>query len=193
MSAAALERKYSFRDYVLLERDSNVKHEYLDGTIYAMAGGSPEHALRAANVIGLLRPQLRGGPCRVYSSDLRVRALGSGLATYPGGSVVCGPLQRDPDDRHTVLNPTVLVEVLSPTTAAYDRTAKVEDYKSIPSLGEVLLVAHDEVLCELWRRNQDGTWSRTEARGGETVELSSLGCTLAVDEVYEGTLEAIAG
>lgn len=113
--------------------------------------------------------------------------LETGLATYPDVTVVCKQAELDPDDRNTVTNPTLVVEVLSSSTAAYDRGEKLEHYKKIPSLREVVLVAHDERLIEVWQRSDDHTWSRREARHG-SLSLTSLQCTLAVDEVFRDEL-----
>src|SRR5215471_2519866 len=136
--------RYTRAEYIAFERSSNSKHEYLDGAIYAMAGGSREHAMIAGNVITLLNVALRGHPCAVHSSDLRIRVLDTGLETYPDATVVCGRAQMDPDDAHVVLNPVVVVEVTSPSSEEYDRGEKLEHYKQIPSLREVVLVSHRE-------------------------------------------------
>jgi Uma2 family endonuclease len=176
--------RYTRSEYIAFERGSNVKHEYLDGVIYAMAGGSREHALLAANVIALLGAALRGRPCAVHSSDLRIRVADTGLETYPDASVVCGRVEADPEDAHAILNPTVLVEVTSPSTEAYDRSEKLEHYKRIASLREVVLVSHRERLVEVMRREEDGSWSRHEARQGGAAKLESIACELEVDEVY---------
>jgi Uma2 family endonuclease len=182
--------RYTRAEYIAFERSSNAKHEYLDGAIYAMAGGSREHAAIAVNVSTLLNVALRGQSCAVHSSDLRVRVLDTGLETYPDASVVCGRPEIDPDDPHAILNPLALVEVTSPSTEAYDRGDKLEHYKRIPSLLEVVIVSHREQLVEVIRREQDGSWSRHEARRGGAVKLASLGCELPVDEVYR---DALAG
>src|SRR5688572_16708783 len=150
--------RYSYADYLAFEDSSNVKHEYLDGQIYGMPGGTPEHAALAATVIGLLFPQLAAGDCRAHSADLRVRILETGLATYPDVSVVCGPRQRDPADANTVTNPTLLVEVLSPTTEEYDRGEKFEHYRRIPSLRQCVLIAHDRREIEVRTRTGDDRW-----------------------------------
>src|SRR5262249_35971657 len=135
---------YFYSEYLELEEASNTKHEFLDGEIYAMAGGSPDHASLAAAVTTALLNQLRDKPCRVFSSDLRVRVLATGLATYPDITVVCGTLERDPESEVTVVNPVVLVEVLSKRTETYDRGEKFDHYRHIPSLKEYVLVAHDK-------------------------------------------------
>jgi Uma2 family endonuclease len=176
---------YTFREYVAHEAASNVKHEYLDGQIYGMAGGTPSHAALASAVSGLLFGQLRGGPCRAYSSDLRVRVLATGLATYPDVTIVCGERQLDPEDKNTVTNPTLVVEVLSPSTEEYDRTEKLDHYRRIPALRQVVIVSHDERRLEVWTRGDGDAWTRAEAREGGAVELAAIGARLDVREVYD--------
>jgi len=186
--SAARDVRVTRAEYAALERSSNVKHEYLDGTIYAMAGGTPEHAAIAMNIGILLGTQLRDRPCRVYSSDLRVRVLETGLETYPDVSVVCGKEERHPEDDLAVTNPIVLVEVLSPSTEAYDRGEKLRHYKHISSLREVILVDHREKLVEVHHREEDGSWTRHQATPGGAVKLVSVGCELGVAEVYRDPL-----
>jgi Uma2 family endonuclease len=186
ISGARLHR-YTYHDYLSLEHSANVRHEFLDGEIYAMAGGTREHAAVCANVMSSLSAQLRGRGCQVHSSDLRIRVLETGLATYPDVTIVCKHAEIDPEDRNTITNPILIVEVLSPSTAAYDRGDKLEHYKKIPSLQEVVLVAHDERLIEVWRRADDNTWVRREARRGQ-LALTAVECTLAVDDVYRDEL-----
>lgn len=177
---------YSFDEYVELEESSPIKHEFLDGNVWATAGGSPRHAAISNRIGRLIGQALEGRPCEVFSSDLRVRVAETGLATYPDLSVVCNALDLDPEDRkgHTVVNPTVLVEVLSPSTETYDRGEKLSHYKRIDSLREVVLVAHDEQRIDLWRRTTDG-WTLLTAHAGQRVVLRSLhDIELAVDDVY---------
>jgi Uma2 family endonuclease len=183
MSAIARHARYTIQDYVRLEEYSNVKHEYVDGQIYAMAGGTPAHAAIAARVSAALIAQLRGKPCNVYSSDLRVRIVATGLDTYPDVSVVCGGEEHDREDPNAVTNPVVLVEVLSPATEEYDRAEKLEHYKRIPACVEVVLVAHDKPRVEVWRR-APGSWVRDAAEVGQTLRLASIDCLLDVDEIY---------
>lgn len=185
VSGARLHR-YTYREYLALEAASNVRHEFLDGEIYAMAGGIREHAAICANMVSALVAELRGRGCQVHSSDLRVRVLETGLATYPDVTVVCNHVELDPDDRNTITNPAFVVEVLSPSTAAYDRSTKLEHYKAIKSLREIVLVAHDERLIEVSQRD-GSSWSRREARSG-TVTLQSVACTLNVAEVFRDEL-----
>ncbi len=188
MANPAPHRKYTIEDFVRVEEYSNVRHEYLEGQIYAMAGGTPEHGTYAANIIGLLTAQLGQRPCRVQTSDVRIRVTATGLDTYPDVSVVCGHADRDTDDRNAITNPTVLVEVLSSSTEDYDRGEKLDHYKRIPSVREVVFVAHDGFRVDLLQRQSDGTWIARSARGGESVTLESIGCVLPVDDVYRDPL-----
>jgi len=151
----------------------------------AMAGGTPEHAAMAAEVIGQLREQVRGGPCRVFTSDLGVRVLATGLATYPDASVVCGPTQRDPDKRTNVTNPRLLVEVTSDGTEDYDRGEKLAHYKQIPTLEAVVIVSHREARVEIWSRAPgSAAWSQATAGVGETAQVPPLRCALDVDAIW---------
>lgn len=188
--AHASHHRFTFDDYLRVEHDSGIKHEFLSGQVWAMSGGSPSHAAIAAKIGALLTVALEGKPCRTFSADLRIRVEESGLATYPDVSVVCGSLELDPEDSkgHTVTNPRVIVEVLSPSTEDYDRGEKLGHYKTIPSLEEVVLVAHDRREIEVVRREPDGSWSRHVARDGEDATLASLGCVLPIVDVYRDPL-----
>lgn len=183
-------QRFTFVDYLALESISPVKHEYLDGEVWAMAGGTPDHAAIAINVAVALATALRSQPCRVFGADLRVRVKATGLATYPDLTVVCGKLETDPDDvgANTAVNPVLVVEVLSPSTEDYDRGEKLAHYKQIAGLREILFVAHEERRLELWTRGT-GTagWRLEVVRGEASLELS-LGCTLSLDEVYRNPL-----
>jgi Uma2 family endonuclease len=152
-----------------------------------MAGGPPEHAAFCMNIGTSLDVQLRGRGCRVHSSDLLVRVLETGLATYPDVTVVCQRAELDPEDRNTITNPVVVVEVLSSSTAEYDRGEKLTHYKRIPALREIVLVAHDERLIEVWRRKAGTAWIRSELRSG-SICLASIGCPLDVADVYRDEL-----
>jgi Uma2 family endonuclease len=174
---------YTFREYLQLEEFANVKHEYFNGEIYAMAGGTPEHAALAMAIGSAFIAALRGGPCRVYSADLRVRVLATGLATYPDVTIVCGELERDPEGQSTVVNPKVVVEVLSDSTASYDRGEKLEQYKQIASLHAVLLFSQTSKRVELHERTERGF--RTEViAGDQPFKLACLGIELALPSIY---------
>lgn len=167
-----------------------MRHEFLCGEIVARAGGTPEHAAMAAEIIGQLRERLRGGPCRVFTSDLGVRVLETGLATYPDASVVCGPTVRDPDKKTNVTNPRVLVEVTSDGTEDYDRGEKLEHYKRIPSLEAVVIVSHREPRAEIWSRaSKLGAWQQTEARNDSRIFVSPLDCELDVGAIWRAAAE----
>jgi Uma2 family endonuclease len=181
--------RYTYAEYLALEASSNVKHEFLDGQIDAMAGGTPDHAGLAAAVIGLLFPQLRAGRCRVHDADLRVRVPATGLATYPDITVVCGPRERDPEDKLAVTNPTLIVEVLSRSTEDYDRGEKFEHYKQLPSLRQYVLIAYREQRVEVWTRDARSEWSSRAASAGEVAELGSIGARLDVSELYDAAAE----
>lgn len=188
--AQAAHHVFDFAAYVMLEHDSAVKHEYLRGQVCAMSGGTPAHARIAGNVLTSLSMQLRDKKCSAFTSDLRIRVQATDLATYPDVSVVCGSLELDPEDPkgHTVVNPRVVVEVLSPSTEAYDRGEKLAHYKQIPALAEIVLVAHDRREIEIVRREADGTWSARVWRDGELARVESIACDLALADVYRDPL-----
>jgi len=156
--------RYTYQDYVSLEEESSTRHEFLAGEIVAMAGGTPEHAAMAAEVIGQLREQIRGGSCRVFTSDLGIRVKATGLATYPDASVVCGPTERDPNKKTNVTNPRIIVEVTSDSTEDYDHGEKLTHYKQVPSLEAVVIVSHREARVDVWSRAIDSPlWTRPSA------------------------------
>lgn len=190
MGYPAPSARMSYAEYLAAEERSDVRHEFLNGEVWEMAGGTPEHAALAAAMIAELSSRLRGKPCRIYSSDLRIRIQETGLATYPDVAVVCGQLATAVDDEHAALNPVVLVEVLSPTTEGYDRGAKAAHYRRIPALREYVLVSQSEPPIEVHRRTESGRWELFDARPGETIELASLGVRLDVSAIYANPLAA---
>jgi Uma2 family endonuclease len=183
MSAAA-KLYVTPEDYLARERQAETKSEYYDGEIFAMAGGNPEHSLISANVGAELNRQLFEKPCRVYNSDLRVRATES-TYVYPDVTVVCGEPVFDDPDTDVLLNPTVIVEVLSETTEAWDRGGKFERYRERESLQEYLLVAQDRAHLERYARQPRGEWLLSVVDGlDKALELPSLGCRLELARVY---------
>jgi Uma2 family endonuclease len=178
----------SHAEYLAAEAVSDVRHEFLDGDVYAMAGGTFEHGALSVAVTGDLRESLRGKPCRVFSSDVRVHIAETGLSTHPDASVVCGRVEAAPDDAHAIANPILLVEVLSDSSEAYDRGAKAAHYRRIPSLRGYFLVSQHGPLLELYRRTDTGRWELLEARAGERLELAALGVSLSVDAIYANPL-----
>jgi Uma2 family endonuclease len=187
MAAAAPRLHYTFREYVRFEADARERHEFVGGLILAMAGGTLEHARRCAKVIALLDSALSGRKCSVYDSNARIRVRVSGNAYYPDASVICGRLEVDPEDALSATNPTVLVEVLSESTAEYDRTDKLADYQSIPSLRHVVHVAHDTPRIDLWTRTDDG-WRATTWSEGDQVPLDEIECRLDVSSIVRDPL-----
>lgn len=176
---------YTYDEYRRFEAQSNVKHEYLDGQILAMAGGTLEHAGLAASIIEHLGTQLAGAGCHTYTSDVRVRVLATGLATYPDVTVVCGSIERDPEDGNGIVNPTLLIEVTSPSTEHYDRGEKAAHYRRIPSLREYVLVSHRERRVERWWRVEGNEWRSESAIRGGRIALAAGGSALDVDAVYD--------
>lgn len=178
----------TYAEYVALERVSPLKHEYVNGVVYAMAGGSPEHARLQLRMGHLLAAALRGRPCEPFSSDLRVQIEATGRATYPDVTVVCDRLERAADDAHAITNPSVLVEVLSETTEADDRGEKWAHYQRLASLRHYVLVSQTEQRVEVFTRESSG-WHYEDLRSG-ALALSSLGITIDIDELYARTLGA---
>ena len=175
---------YSPAEYLALERSATARSEYIDGVIVAMAGASHEHSLIASNLIGELRTALRREPREVHGSDLRVSVPIAALYTYPDATVVCGEPAFEDNAADTLTNPTVITEVLSPATEAYDRGEKFARYRTLPSLRTYILVSQDRLRVEWYTRGESG-WLLHEASGPDgSVELAALGCTLALAEVY---------
>lgn len=184
--AAVLKPHVTAADYLAAERTGKTKHEYAAGQVYAMAGASERHNLVAGNTFASLHAQLRRRSCNVYPSDMRVKTRAMGLYTYPDLSIVCGTPQFEDERRDTLLNPTVIVEVLSPTTESYDRGRKFQHYRTMPSLVEYVLIAQDALHVEHYTRQAEGRWLLAEADGPDgVIHLSSIGCDLTLAEVYE--------
>ena len=173
-------------EYLRLERQAEHKSEYLNGEIFAMGGASETHNLIAGNIFGELRLQLKDRPCRAYVSDMRVKVRATGLYTYPDVVVVCGEPEFEDAEVDTLLNPTMLIEVLSPSTERYDRIAKTSYYRTIDSLAEHLLVAQDEIRLEQYVRQPNGQWMLCEYTTLESAaQLASIDCSLLLSDVYD--------
>ena len=188
-------KRYSIAEYYRLEDGSSEKHEFHDGEILAMSGGSPDHSLITMNTGAALTVRLRGGSCRVYDSNLRVRIPREPRCCYPDLSVICGPAIRDPDDRsgQSVTNPRVIAEVLSASTEAYDRGGKFSDYKGISSFEEYLLIEQSRPRVETWVRTSAG-WVSHMFEGVHTaVHIEALGIDIPLTEIYAGVLFPPAG
>jgi Uma2 family endonuclease len=177
---------FSFDEYVEIADRSPNRVELWEGFILDMTGGTPRHSAICSNIGGILRNQLRGKPCRVFDANLRVRSLLANRTTYADVTVVCGDLELDPADRtrQTVLNPTVLIEGLSKSTASDDRGPKLDVYKTIASVQAVVLVAQNEPLVIVHERRADGSWAQASHAAG-VVALPAIACSLPLAEVYE--------
>lgn len=172
--------------YLERERLAEYRSEYLNGEIFAMAGGSEAHILISTNLLRELSTQLKGRPCKTYTSDMKVEVASSGLFTYPDVTVVCGPAQFRDKRRDVVQNPRVIVEVLSPSTEAYDRGAKFAQYRRIESLTDYFMVGSVEPRVEHYRRQEDGAWLLLEVFGLEgSVPIDSIGCDLLMREIFD--------
>jgi len=179
--------KLSEEQYLALERVAETKSEFLDGEMFAMSGGTRRHADLQSNLHGELFAQLRGRPCRAYTSDFRIRTA-SGVYTYPDLSIVCGDVKVADTWTDTLLNPVVLIEVLSPSTEGYDRGLKFQHYRTIESLQDYILVDQTKVRIEQFTRQSDGTWSlRDLSAATDELRIESIGVRLPVAQIYAGT------
>ncbi len=180
----------TYAAYRAQEAGGDGKHEYLRGEVFEMAGGTPEHARLQSRMAAELGRLLSGRPCEAFSSDLRVRVVETNLATYPDLSVICGKVETSADDEDAATNPTVIVEVLSDTTEAYDRGEKFAHYRHLSSLREYVLVSQRTQRLEVFRRTGERGWEYEDKGPGETMRLRSLDIDIAVDAVYATRLGA---
>jgi Uma2 family endonuclease len=182
---AVLKPFLSPEEYLARERQAEIKSEYYDGEIFAMSGGSEAHSLIAVSVSTALFVQLTDRPCKVYNSDMKVRAAEAQPYAYPDVSVVCGEAEFADAERDVLLNPMVIIEVLSPGTEAWDRGGKFQRYQQMASLQEYVLIAQDQPRVERYERQGDEQWLLTVATGlNGMLSLRSIGCELALAEVY---------
>jgi Uma2 family endonuclease len=173
-------------EYLAIERAAEYRSEYLGGESFAMPGASERHATIVANCLYLLVGQLKGRPCKAYANDMRLKVSPTGLYTYPDLIVVCGERQFDDEHQDTLLNPTVLIEVLSESTEAYDRGRKFAHYRTLGSLSEYLLIAQEQPRIEQFVRQADGRWLfSAHERLADAVEITSAGCILPLADVYD--------
>ena len=193
MPSVAMQPRYTPEEYLALERKADYKSEYANGQVIAMAGASRSHNLIAGNLYREVSQQLRGRPCEAYISDMCVKVSRTGLYTYPNVVVVYGEIHFEDVHNDTLLNPTVIVEVLSASTEAYDRGEKFAHYRRLESLQVYLLVAQDKVRIEHYVR-QGAQWVLSEASTlDETVQLASIGCDVALRDVYDKVQFAESG
>ena len=180
--AEKIESTSRFAAYLEIERETGIKHEYHAGTFVAMAGGTPVHSAVASTILVELGKQLTGKPCQPHGSDFRIRAEGS--AFYPDVMVVCPPPKLDPELPNTLLNPRVIVEVISPSTESYDRSFKWFHYQQIPELMDFILVSTNTRTVEHYHRQDDFSWLYQKLGMGDALELSSIECALAVSTCF---------
>jgi Uma2 family endonuclease len=189
MAEPAAKARVTYAEYLAIEARSEVKHQLVDGVMFAMSGGTRRHAYLQTRVVVSLANALRDRPCVPYGSELRVYLPALGEGTYPDASVICGPFRSAPADPEATINPAALVEVLSPTTEAYDRGEKFEKYQALEAFREYLLVSQDKPRIERYARGDDGSWIWRAYGAGEHVPLTCAGVELAVDEIYAGAFE----
>lgn len=185
MSLAQKLSRLSEADYLRLEREAETKSEYFDGEVFAMAGGTRAHSIIATNLAGELRNRLKSTNCVVFNADLRVKVEATGLFTYPDVTVVCGAQRFLDSEEDTLLNPVLIIEVLSDSTEAYDRGKKFEHYRQIPTCREYVLISQKEPRLEQFIRQPNREWTLKEAAGmAAEVKLASLGIVLALSEIF---------
>jgi Uma2 family endonuclease len=178
--------RYTPEEYLALERKAEYRSEYFAGEIFAMSGASEHHNLIVGNVFAALHTQFRNRPCRVYASDMRVKVSPTGLYTYPDVVAVCGAPRFDDEQKDTLLNPAVIIEVLSPSTEAYDRGDKFGHYRKLESLTEYVLIAQEKIHIERYVRQADNQWLFSEASDpSDAIRLPTIDCLLVLAEVYD--------
>ena len=177
-------QKLTSAEYLEIERKAEFKSEFYDGEMFAMSGGTYRHSRLKTNLAAVFGTHLRGKRCRPTDSDMRVRIQGTHLYTYPGLSIVCGPPQFEDEHQDVLLNPTVIFEVLSESTACYDRGKNFWHYRHIDSLMDSILVSQDEILVEHFCRQPNGGWLLTTIEEGQHLRIASIDCEIPVSEIY---------
>ena len=193
MAEPARKLALGYDEYLALERKTDLRHEYLDGEAWAMAGGTLRHADIGLNLCTWLKRELRGQPCRPHNSDFKIRIPDTGLTTYPDASVICGPPLVLPGFADAASNPILIAEVLSESTESWDRGGKFAHYRRLASLQHYLLVSQHAHQIELFTRTQGKEWTLMEYGPGEIVPLAALGLQLPVDELYADLSETTNG
>lgn len=189
MASPAARPPVTPHEYLEAERHATDKHEYWRGEVFAMAGASPRHNVLVANIVGELRAALRGGPCVALPSDMKIHIPAKPGFVYPDASVVCGPMQLHPATTDVMLNPTLVVEVLSKGTEAFDRGEKFDGYGSVPNILDVVLVSQRERKVEVFSRQPDDAWLLRVTREHDRASLSSLAIELSLADLYERAFE----
>ncbi len=186
MSAQTQTSYLTPQEYLAMERLAQYKSEYFDGEIFAMSGASPAHNRVVANALTEINLQFKKRPCLVYANDMRVKVSPTGLYTYPDIVALCGPPRFDDNQKDTLLNPTVIIEVLSDSTQAYDRGKKFQHYRTLESLQEYLLIAQEECHVEHYVRQSGNEWLLTETNDlAAVIHLAAIQCQLALADIYD--------
>jgi len=189
--AEAKESKVSEAEYLEMERLSDVKHEYLAGEIFAHAGASAAHNTISSNIIAELRNQLRNKSCWIFGSDMKVKIEKANKYSYPDVSVVCGERTFLDDRKDVLLNPQLIIEILSDSTEAYDRGKKFKQYRMLDSLKDYVLVSQSEMKIEVFFKDERGKWILSETDDqNQSIFLESIACSLSIADVYEKAFEA---
>ena len=186
MAMALAEPTLTPDEYLQLERGAERRSEYFAGSLYAMAGASENHVLLVGQLVRLLGNQFVGRPCKVYSTDMRVKVSRTGLYTYPDVVALCGDGAFEDENRDTLLNPSLVIEVLSPSTEAHDRGAKFAHYRRLDSVLDYLLVSQDRMRIERYSRHSGGLWLYSEHSAPDAiVTIETLKCELVLEDVYD--------
>ncbi len=181
-------QRFTMEEYLVMERASDQKHEYFNGEIFAMSGASPRHNVIFKNLYGELAYRLRGKPCQPYGSDLRIHIPENTLYTYPDISIICRDIVSAGEEDDTAIQPSVLIEILSPSTKDYDRGTKFKLYRDIPSLKEYVLVDSEAISVEVFRVNENGHWQLQEYKNlTDSLMIKTVGFQVTLGELYQGT------
>ena len=186
-AVAYSKRKYTIEEYLELESASDIKHEYYQGEVFAMSGPKVPHIKISGNLYYRLRSKLTGNPCQPYNSDMRIHIEKNTLFTYPDISVVCGDLITLNNDNWNIINPTIIFEILSPSSKDYDRGTKFNLYRDIPTLKEYILVDSESISVEAFAINDHSKWELTEYKNiDDTLALNAIGISIDLNDIYEG-------
>ncbi|MED5370006.1 MAG: Uma2 family endonuclease [Myxococcota bacterium] len=180
-------QRLSYAEYLALEAETGVRHEFCSGEVFAMAGGSADHALLAANLIRHFGNAAEGTPCRPFTADLKVWLAHADRAVYPDVTLVCGQVEHPVHDGNACTNPKLIVEVLSPSTEDHDRGRKARDYRGVAGMDTLVFVDSERVMVEVHSRNPDESWTLRTFGPGETLRLPTPDLQLSVDRIYAGT------
>lgn len=187
------QRQWSFEEYLAYDRKSDTKHEYFQGEIFAMAGASWQHNAINTSITAALHSQVRAHGCNLFANDMRVHIPTTSLSTYPDLVIVCGELEFEDESVDTLINPTLLLEILSPSTADYDRGKKFAHYRTLPSLATYVMVAQEEVAVEVFERQAENQWVFSEFQSlKDTVKLPSINARLDLAEIYAAIPSIVA-